>query len=72
VLVFNHKRMADKFRRVAAAQLLRADHETEAHRSRRMPFPTRWDPFFMPVMTIAYPIQHFEFRRKQLSAGLVN
>jgi hypothetical protein len=68
--------MANKFRRVAAAQLLRADHETEAHRSRWMPFPTRWDPFFMPVMTIAdvyrYPIQHFEFHRKQLSAGLVN
>jgi hypothetical protein len=74
VLVFNRRRMGRKFNRVGVALLRRADRETDAHLSHWIPFPTRWDPFFMPVMTIAdlyhYPTQHFQFHRSQLSAGI--
>ena len=39
-----------------------------------MSFPTRWDPFFTPTMTLAevyhYPTQHFDFHRGQLSGSL--
>ena len=36
-----------------------------------MHFPTRWDPYFNDVMTIAdvyrYPTQHYEHHRRQLT-----
>ncbi|MFF3336201.1 hypothetical protein ACFYWX_42905 [Streptomyces sp. NPDC002888] len=36
-----------------------------------MHYPTRWDPFFRDVMTIAdlyrYPTRHFGFHRRQLT-----
>ena len=38
-----------------------------------MHFPTRWDPFFKPYMTMFelyhYPSQHFEFHKRQLELG---
>ena len=42
--------------------------------ARSMSFPTRWDPFFTPTMTLAevyhYPTQHFDFHRQHLSGPL--
>lgn len=36
-----------------------------------MAFPTRWDPFFKETMSLLetdlYPINHYDFHRKQLS-----
>ena len=70
-LVFNRHRMAAKFDRVSSALLRRLERETERDLARSMPFPTRWDPFFLPTMTLgqlyAYPTQHFDFHRAQLS-----
>jgi hypothetical protein len=70
-LVFNRHRMAAKFDRVSASLLRRLDRESDRDLARGMPFPTRWDPFFLPTMTLgqlyAYPTQHFDFHRAQLS-----
>ena len=42
--------------------------------SRSMSYPTPWDPFVQPTMTLAdvyhYPTQHFDFHRRQLSGPL--
>jgi hypothetical protein len=39
--------------------------------ARSMAFPTRWDPFFAPRMTLGevyhYATQHFDFHRQQLT-----
>ena len=36
-----------------------------------MAFPTSWDPYFAPCMTLAdvyrYPSRHFEHHRRQLT-----
>jgi len=49
----------------------RLDAESEDGLATEMAFPTRWDPFFRPVMTLAdvyhYAGDHFEFHRQQLS-----
>jgi DinB superfamily len=70
-LVYRPRRLARKYDRVAASILRQLERESEASLRREMFFPTRWDPFFKPVMTIAdvyrYPLQHFEFHRAQLS-----
>ena len=71
---FPPRRLARAWDRVSASLLrrLRAEHERSLARS--MPFPTRWDPFFAPTMTLGevyrYPSQHFWFHRQQLSAGI--
>jgi hypothetical protein len=68
---FTRTRMAGKLARTQRALLRRLESEPEANLHRGMPFPTRWDPFFTSFMTLgevyAYPIQHFDFHRKQLS-----
>ncbi|MEV7098924.1 DinB family protein [Amycolatopsis sp. NPDC051045] len=47
------------------------DRATDADLARRMHYPTRWDPFFRPTMTMAdiyrYPSRHFAFHRQQLT-----
>ncbi|MEU4248111.1 DinB family protein [Amycolatopsis sp. NPDC026612] len=47
------------------------DRATEADLARGMHYPTRWDPFFRPTMTMAdvyrYPSLHFAFHRQQLT-----
>lgn len=47
------------------------DAETDATLARSMAFPTRWDPFFAPRMTLGdvyhYATQHFDFHRQQLT-----
>lgn len=59
------------FDRVIAALHCRLDHETDADLARGMPFPTRWDPYFKPYMALAdvyaFPTQHFEHHRRQLT-----
>jgi hypothetical protein len=49
----------------------RLDAETDADLARGMHYPTRWDPFFTPYMTLAdvyrFPTQHFDFHRRQLT-----
>lgn len=57
--------------RVIAALHRRLDAETDADLARGMHYPTRWDPFFTPYMTLAdvyrFPTQHFDFHRRQLT-----
>ena len=69
--IFNRRRMAAKLRRVTSALERRLWRETEPGLARRMYFPTRWDPFFKEVMTLAdvyaYPVAHFDFHASQLS-----
>jgi hypothetical protein len=47
------------------------DRAGEADLARGMHYPTRWDPFFQPYMTLAdvyrYPAQHFAFHQRQLT-----
>jgi hypothetical protein len=49
------------------------DRAGEADLVRGMHYPTRWDPFFKPYMTLAdiyrYPAQHFAFHQRQLTLG---
>ncbi|WP_043714700.1 DinB family protein [Kutzneria sp. 744] len=56
---------------VIAALHRRLDSESEATLARSMHYPTRWDPFFRDVMTLAdvyhFPTQHFDFHRAQLT-----
>ena len=59
------------FDHVITALHRRLDKESEATLARSMNYPTRWDPFFRDVMTLAdvyhYPTQHFDFHRAQLT-----
>ena len=45
--------------------------ETEQRLNRGMPFPTSWDPYFTPYMTLAqvyaYPVLHYRHHRAQLT-----
>jgi hypothetical protein len=72
--VINRRRMGWVFDRAIASLHNRLDAESAATLRRRMSFPTRWDPFFRPVMTLAdvyhYPADHFEFHRRQLTLDL--
>jgi hypothetical protein len=49
------------------------DRADETHLRRGMHYPIRWDPFFLPYMTLAdlyrYPAQHFAFHQNQLTLG---
>jgi hypothetical protein len=68
---FNRRRMAGKLERVTASLARRLSRESEHSLARTMAFPTSWDPFFAPVMTLAdvyaYPTLHFDFHAQQLS-----
>lgn len=59
------------FDNVVTALHRRLDNESDATLLRCMHYPTRWDPFFREVMTLAevyhYPTQHFDFHRAQLT-----
>jgi len=73
-LTFNHRRMGPKLDRVIESLQGRLRRENAADLARSMSYPTRWDPFFTPTMTLAdvyhYPTQHFDFHRQQLSGPL--
>ncbi len=72
--VFDHRRMGPKLDRVVASLQQHLRREKPADLARSMSYPTRWDPFFQPTMTLAdiyhYPTQHFDFHRQQLSGPL--
>jgi hypothetical protein len=57
-------------RTIAALQRSLARESAESLR-RGMAFPTRWDPYFTPFMSLAdlyrYPSLHFEHHRRQLT-----
>ncbi|MFJ8113174.1 DinB family protein [Streptomyces sp. NPDC096132] len=69
--VFGRRRTGIAFDRVINSLHRRLDTEQEADLTLAMHYPTRWDPFFREVMTIAdlyrYPTQHFDFHRRQLT-----
>ncbi|MEV5491505.1 DinB family protein [Streptomyces bobili] len=69
--VLGRRGMGALFDRVIAWLHHRLDAEKEADLALVMHYPTRWDPFFQDVMTIAdlyrYPTQHFDFHRRQLT-----
>ncbi len=56
--------------RVIASLQRTLDAETDASMHRSMAFPTRWDPYFTPYMTLQdvyhYATLHFDHHRKQL------
>jgi hypothetical protein len=57
--------------RVIASLHRRLDAERDEALRRSMAFPTRWDPYFMPRMSLAdvyhYATLHFEHHRRQLT-----
>ncbi|SDN06670.1 DinB superfamily protein [Lentzea albidocapillata subsp. violacea] len=57
--------------RTIAALHRRLDRESENSLAKGLPYPTRWDPFFLEFMTVAdlyrFPVQHFDFHCNQLS-----
>ncbi len=69
--VFGARRMADKCDRVVGALQRQVEREKDRELGRGMHYPSRWDPFFKPYMTLAdvyhYPTQHFDYHRGQLS-----
>ena len=73
MLVFDRRRMGALCDRTVAALVRRLESEPEERLHRGMPFPTTWDPYFRPFMTLAevyaYPVLHFEHHRQQLTLG---
>lgn len=69
--VFDATRMGPLCDRVVAALERSLGRSPEAVLRRGMPFPTSWDPYFTPYMTLAevyrYPTLHFEHHRRQLT-----
>ncbi len=69
--VLGRRRMGTAFDRVIDWLHRRLDTSREADLALAMHYPTRWDPFFKDVMTIAdlyqYPTQHFDFHHRQLT-----
>lgn len=72
--VFDHSRMGWLCDRTVTALQRRLQRETDSSLRRGMPFPTDWDPYFRPYMTLAevyrYPTEHFEHHRRQLTLGV--
>jgi len=70
-LVFRGDRMSRKMDRVIDSLQRHLDRDSDAALAIRMHFPTRWDPFFTDVMTLAdvyhYATQHFDYHRQQLT-----
>lgn len=72
-LVYNRRRMGRKLAKTTRALAERLERETPASLARTMDFPSSWDPFFAPRMSLAdlyaYPTLHFNFHARQLSLG---
>ena len=64
-------RMPGVLDRVIGALGRSLQHETAGTLRRGMHYPTTWDPFFRPYMTLAalyaYPTRHFRFHQQQLT-----
>jgi hypothetical protein len=69
--VFDAHRMGGLCDRVVSRLCRSLEREPEDNLRRGMPFPTSWDPYFTPYMTLTdvyrYPAQHFEHHRRQLT-----
>ena len=69
--LLGRRRMGSAFDRMIAYLHRRLDAERDAGLAVGMHYPTRWDPYFRDVMTVAdlyrYPTQHFDFHRQQLT-----
>lgn len=69
--VFTPERMQRRLDRVTAHLDRDIDRESERSLERGMYYPTRWDPYFAPYMTLGdiyhYPTQHFDHHDRQLS-----
>jgi hypothetical protein len=72
-LVFNHARMGRLCDHTIDHLVTSLERATEERLGRGMPFPTSWDPYFEPHMTLAavfaYPTQHYAHHRRQLTLG---
>ena len=70
-LVFDASRMGRLCDGVVIRLCRSLEQEPEPNLGRGMPFPTSWDPYFTPYMTLAdvyrYPSLHFEHHRRQLT-----
>jgi hypothetical protein len=70
-LVFNHARMGRLCDHTIDHLIASLAQEPEERLGRGMPFPTTWDPYFEPHMTLAevyaYPALHYAHHRKQLT-----
>lgn len=71
VLVFNRTRMGWLCDRTIDHLVASLEREPERRLIRGMPFPTSWDPYFQPFMTLAdvdaYPVLHYAHHRAQLT-----
>ncbi len=69
--VFNHARVGRLCDHTIEHLVASLDREPEGRLGRGMPFPTSWDPYFDPYMTLgavyAYPALHYAHHRKQLT-----
>lgn len=70
-LVFNHVRMGRLCDHTIEHLVASLEREPEDRLGRGMPFPTSWDPYFTPHMTLrdvyAYPVLHYAHHRRQLT-----
>jgi hypothetical protein len=70
-LVFNRDRMGRLSDHTIEHLINRLEEEPEARLTRSMPFPTSWDPYFQPRMSMAdvyaYPALHYRHHRAQLT-----
>ena len=70
-LVFDHARMGRQCDRTVNHLIRSLLREPEHRLTRGMPFPTSWDPYFAPRMTLAevyaYPVLHYRHHRAQLT-----
>ena len=70
-LVFNHARMPWLCHRTIDQLVAGLEREPEERLRRGMPFPTTWDPYFQPFMSVAdvyaYPVLHYAHHRAQLT-----
>jgi hypothetical protein len=70
-LAFNHARMGRLCDHSIDRLVTSLEQAPEERLARRMPFPTSWDPYFEPTMTLAavyaYPARHYAHHRRQLT-----
>jgi hypothetical protein len=69
--VFSARRMGGLCDRVVTRLCRSLEREPERNLGTGMPFPTSWDPYFAPYMTLVdvyrYPALHCEHHRRQLT-----
>ena len=72
-MVFDHARMGRLCDRTIDHLVRSLESEPSERLRRGMPFPTSWDPYFQPFMTLAdvyaYPVLHYRHHRQQLTLG---